>query len=647
MGRSKNQSVNRRDFLRTAAAGTAALVAVPAAKAAEAAALPDPHRNATAPPPRKPVDHGDGHGVEVLTIARPGSDFMVDVIKALNFEYICANPGNTFRSLHESLINYGGNKNPEFITCCHEESSVAMGHGYAKIENKPLLVAVHGTVGLQHASMAIYDAFCDRVPVVIILGNILNAAERYGQVDWAHSAQDPAAMIRDFVKWDDQPISLRAFADSAMRAYKVAMTPPMMPVALVADHELQEDPIPDGADLSVPKLSMTSPPVGDSGAVAELARLLVAAENPVIVTDRVARTAAGLAGMIELAEALQVPVVDRNGRMNFPTQHPLNQTERGGATIANADLVVGLELTDFWSTVNSMRAQVGATPQPAIKPGTKLASITANDLYLKSNYQDFQRYQPVDLAIAADAEATLPSLIEEVKRQTADDRKSAFADRGTRLAKLHEQALQQARDAAASGWEDTPISTARLTAELWPLIKNEDWSLVSNVQFISRWPLRLWPFDKHYQYNGAEGGFGVGYGAPAAVGAALANRKYGRFTVNIQNDGDLMFAPGVLWTAAHSHIPLLTIMHNNRAYHQEVMEVQRMADRHNRGITRAWIGTTLVDPAINYAKLAESMGMYGEGPITDPKDLGPALRRAVDIVKRGEPAMVDVVTQPR
>jgi acetolactate synthase I/II/III large subunit len=641
MGKSKERSVNRRDFLRTAAAGTAALVAAPVATTAAPA---EPHRNASAPPPPKRVD---GSSVEILTTDHPGSDFMVDVIKALNFEYICANPGNTFRSLHESLINYGGNKNPEFITCCHEESSVAMGHGYAKIENKPLLIAVHGTVGLQHASMAIYDAFCDRVPVYVIMGNILNGAERFGQVDWAHSAQDPAAMIRDFVKWDDQPISLRAFADSAIRAYKIAMTPPMMPVALVADHELQEDRIPDDVDLTVPRLSMATPPVGDSSAVAELARMLIAAENPVIVTDRVARTAAGLASMIELAEALQVPVVDRNGRMNFPTRHPLNQTERGGAVIANADLIVGLELTDFWGTVNSIRNQIGATPQSAIKPGAKLASITANDLYIKSNYQDFQRYTPVDLAIAADAEATLPSLIEEVKRRTTDDRKRTFEGRGTKLGNLHEQALQQSRDAAASGWDETPISTARLTAELWPLIKDEDWSLVSNVQFISRWPLRLWPFDKHYQYNGAEGGFGVGYGAPAAVGAALANRKYGRFTVNIQNDGDLMFAPGVLWTAAHHRIPLLTIMHNNRAYHQEVMEVQRMADRHNRGITRARIGTTLVDPPIDYAKLAESMGMHGEGPITDPKALAPVLRRAVDIVKGGEPALVDVVTQPR
>jgi acetolactate synthase-1/2/3 large subunit len=644
MGKSKKDSFNRRDFLKTAAVGTAALVAAPGAAKT---AAPEPHRNAAAPPLLKAVAADAPSSAEVLTVDRPGSDFMVDVLKSLDFEYLCANPGNSFRSLHESLINYGNNQKPEFITCCHEESSVAMGHGYAKIEGKPLLVCVHGTVGLQHASMAIYDAFCDRVPVYIILGNFSDAALRFGQVDWTHSAQDPAAMIRDYVKWDDNPISLQAFAESAVRAYKVATTPPMMPVALVAGPELQENPVPDGANMSVPKLSMTSPPTGDSGAVAEAARLLVAAENPVLVTDRVARTSAGLAGMIELAEVLQAPVVDRNGRMNFPTRHPLNHTERGGAAIAGADVVAGLELTDFWSAVNSVHGQVNPEFRPATKPGTKLISITANDLYLKSNYQDFQRYQPVDLAIAADAEATLPSLIEAVKRQITDDRKRAFADRGAKLAAAHQQAMQSAREVATSGWDGSPISTARMSAELWAQIKDEDWSLVSNCQFVSRWPLRLWDFNKHYHYIGAEGGYGVGYGAPASVGAALANRKHGRLTVNIQNDGDLMFAPGVLWTAAHSRIPLLIIMHNNRAYHQELMQIQIMADQHNRGITRAGIGNTLVDPSIDYAKLAQSMGVHGEGPISDPKDLAPAIRRAIQVVKRGDPALVDVLTQPR
>ena len=646
MRKPKKGSVNRRDFLRAAAAGTAALVANPVAQAAHAAS-PDPTRPAGPPPLLKPQPGAPGSAAEAITVDRPGSDFMVDVLKTLNFEYLCANPGNTFRSLHESLINYGGNKAPEFITCCHEESAVAMGHGYAKIEGKPLLVCVHGTVGLQHASMAIYDAFCDRVPVYVVLGNFGDSAERFGPVDWTHAAQDPAAMIRDFVKWDDRPVSLQGFSESAVRAYKIATTPPMMPVALVADHELQEYPIRDGAELSIPKLSAVSPPVGDSGAVAEVARMLVAAENPVLVTDRVARTPAGLAGMIELAELLQAPVVDRNGRMNFPTRHPLNHTERAGAAIGSADLIAGLELTDFWDTIYSVSGQLNPKVRPATKPGAKLVSITANDLFMKSNYQDFQRYAPVDLAIAADAEATLPSLVEAVKRELTGDRKRAFAARGEQHAAAHQQTMQAQREQAASGWDATPISTARMSAEIWAQIRNEDWSLVSNCQFVSRWPLRLWDFTKHHHYIGGEGGYGVGYGAPAAVGAALANRKHGRLTVCIQNDGDLMFAPGVLWTAAHHRIPLLIVMHNNRAYHQELMQVQIMAARHNRGITNASIGNLLVDPPIDYSKLAQGLGVHAEGPISDPKDLAPAIRRALEVVKSGNPALVDVLTQPR
>jgi acetolactate synthase-1/2/3 large subunit len=215
------------------------------------------------------------------------------------------------------------------------------------------------------------------------------------------------------------------------------------------------------------------------------------------------------------------------------------------------------------------------------------------------------------------------------------------------LQAAHQQSLERARDAAAFAWDASPISTARLSAEVWAQIKDQDWSLVSATTFVSRWPQRLWTFDKHYQYLGTAGGYGIGYGAPAAVGAALANRKYGRLSVNIQNDGDLMYAPGVLWTAAHHGIPLLNIMHNNRAYHQEVMQVQIMANRHSRGIANCGTGTTITAPNIDFAKLAQSMGVYGEGPISDPKELGPAITRALDVVKRGEPALLDVVTQPR
>src|SRR6058998_2993157 len=216
-----------------------------------------------------PVQQPDA---ESLTTDRCGADCMVDVIKAIGLEYICANPGSSFRGLHEAIVNYGGNTKPELITCCHEESSVAMAHGFAKIDGKPIGVMAHGTVGLQHAAMAIYNAYCDRVPVYIIVGNSIDATMRRPGVEWAHSVQDAAAMVRDYVKWDDLPISLQHFAESAVRAYKIAMTPPMLPVVLVADGELQERPIHETDKLRIPKLTRTSPPQGDSGAVAEAAR---------------------------------------------------------------------------------------------------------------------------------------------------------------------------------------------------------------------------------------------------------------------------------------------------------------------------------------------------------------------------------------
>src|SRR5437867_2871816 len=302
--------------------------------------------------------------------------------------------------------------------------------------------------------------------------------------------------------------------------------------------------------------------------------------------------------------------------------------------VANADVVLGIEVIDF-AGVRSQR------------PGSRRISITANDLFAKSNYTDYLKFAETDIAIQADGEATLPLLVDAVKRLITPDRKRVFEERGAKLAGAHKEAFDQYTRQAAIGWNDSPVSTARVTAELWPLIKNEDWSLVADLSFFQDWPMKLWNFDKHYQFIGGPGGYGIGYGAPAAVGAAIANKKYGRISINIQQDGDLMMGPGSLWTAANHHVPLLTIMHNNQGFHNECMEAERLALRRGRDGTRAHIGNRLIEPVIDYAKMAQSMGMYGEGPISDPSQLGPALKRAVDVVKRGEPAMVDVRTQPR
>jgi thiamine pyrophosphate-dependent acetolactate synthase large subunit-like protein len=503
-----------------------------------------------------------------------------------------------------------------------------------------------------HASMAIYNAYCDRVPIYLILGNTGDATKRRPGADWDHSVLDPAAMVREYIKWDDLPASLPHFAESAVRAYKIAMTPPMMPVVLIADSELQENPVPEGVAIRTVRLSSTSPPQGDSGTVGEAARLLAGAQHPVIIADRVARTAAGMKSLIELAELLQAPVIDQAGRMNFPSRHPLNRSAARRNVLGSADVVIGLELTDFWGTIHSFRDQLHRSSDLNLQSGAKLISISAGDLYTKSNYQDIQRYTPVDVSIGADAEVTLPSLTEEIRRQLTPDRKRMFAERGAKVAEGNRRDLEQARLEATYAWDASPISMARLCAELWAQIKNEDWSLVSFVGPvggfpIGGWPLRLWSFDKYHQFIGGSGASGIGYNAPASVGAALANKKYGRLSINIQTDGDLMYAPGVLWTAAHHRIPLLTIMHNNRAYHSEVIHVQRMCNQHNRGIENAGIGTTLVDPNIDFAKLAQGMGMHAEGPISDPRELGAAIRRGIATVKSGEPALIDVVTQPR
>ena len=625
----------RRSFLKGAAAGAASLAAV--GRSAEAQ-QPLAGTGVTIPSAAALANETEpvSSGAEVLTADRPGADFMVDVLKSLGFEYICANPGSSFRALHESIINYGGNKAPELITCCHEEQSVAMADGYAKIEGKPIAVMAHSTVGLQHASMAIYNAFAARSPVYIILGNTIDATARRPGVEWYHSAQDAVAMVRDYSKWDDLPISLPHFAESGVRAYQVALTPPYGPVLLVADSDLQETPVEPNAKLRIPKLTLSSPPAGDAAAVAEVAKLLVAAENPVILADRCVRTPEGMKLLVELAETVQAAVV--GGK--FPSHHPLNQAG-GRALLANADVILGLEVPDLWGTMNSVRDQQHRSVQTSIKRGTKVVAISAANLDIKSNYQYFQRYPETDISIAADAEATLPYLIEACKRLITPDRRRAMEERGRKLAAAHQQGLERARTDATYGWDSTPISTARMSAEIWDVIREKDWSLVGGNAS------RLWNVDKVYRVAGGSGAAGLGYEAPGSVGAALANRKYGRLSVAIQTDGDLMYAPGVLWTAAHHRIPLLSVMHNNRAYHQEVMHVQRMANRHQRGITNAGIGTTITDPNIDYATIARGMGVYGEGPITDPKDLAPALRRAIAVVERGEPALVDVVTQPR
>ena len=507
MGESKNRSetpasktrstpgaVARRDFMKSAAVAGAALAtpagvagAEPTARsrtAARVGAVPIVTQRAeTTPPSSDPV----------LTQDTSGSDFMIDVMKSLDIPYVFANAAATFRGLQESVINYGGNSNPEFITCVHEEQSAAMAHGYFKVEGKPAAIMAHSVVGLQHASMAIYNAFVDRVPIYVMLGNIMDVRMRITTDQWYHSVQDPAVMVRDYIKWDDEPVSLQHFAESAVRAYQIAMTPPIGPVVLTVDAEMAERPIPeaDQGRLSIPKLVRPTPPQGDRAAVREVARLLVEAENPAVMAGgTLTRTQEGRRAYLELRDILGSP----------------------RASTAQADVIFAIEVGDLYGRLYRARDLIHRTWTRTANPDATVITLGLQHLNHKANYQNFYRYTEADLAITGDGEATLPLLIEEVRRVLTPARRRVFEERAAESAAAAARGRERARAAATVAWGASPISVQRLGAEIWRQIRTEDWSQVMIGIGV---PTSLWNFDTHYRSIGSWGGGGMGYGPPA------------------------------------------------------------------------------------------------------------------------------------
>jgi len=649
---------NRRKFLKGATAATAATVVSPVIAQQKSGHDDTASAVVSAPSHAQRVDESGDNDFDLsgytpeekakYFVDDPVSDFMVDVIKSLDIDYVTINAGSSFRGLHESLLNHGGNKKPEILTCLHEESAVAMAHGYAKAEGTPMAIICHGTVGIQHAAMSVYNAFCDRAPVLLFGGNYTDVEYRSRSIEWTHAAQNAAAPIKDYIKFHAAPQSASHFAEAVVRAYKIATTPPMGPVFISIDKHLQEISM-DGKTPSIPKLSPTVAPQGNSDALKQAAQWLVDAKNPVIVASHYANSAAGMDSLIELAELLQVPVIDRGERMNFPNRHHLAQFSNGGKLLRQADLILGLEVEDLYGLIYKTSDDMEHKTRRIASQDVKLVSIGVRDLYTQPNYQNFQRYQTADLSIAGDGEATVPKLIEQLNTVMNRRRRSDNVSRKKRFQSMHDEMNAAAAQQAAVGWDASPVSVARLCMEVWNQVKDLDWSLMGSYPFQNFWPHRLWNFDKHHRHTGGSTGWGIGYCAPAAVGVGLANRNKGRFTVCIQSDGDLMYAPGVLWTAVHHRIPVLYVMHNNRAYHQEILHVQRVSVRRQRGVDagQAKIGNVIENPNIDFSQLASSMGMWSTGPISDPNELAGALEKAVEVVKGGEPALVDVVCQPR
>jgi acetolactate synthase-1/2/3 large subunit len=643
MAKSQKTSVGRRGFLKNAAAGAAGAAALVTtsprldaqSQTAQAQTAQSQAEGTGAPAPTQTQLAREAGNVRPPAVARaitrPGSDLMVQTIRDLGIEYVAANPGSSFEGLQESFINYGNppNQMPEFITALHEESAVTMAHGYAKAEGKPMLALLHGTIGIQHGAMSVYQAYYDRVPVLLIAGNDPDFIP-------AHTAHDMAGMVRSYTKWDAEPKTLDEALVAIQRAYNEAITPPMGPALVVLSSDLQKENAPNA------KVPAYQPPqfvTVDATSAKEIAKGLLAAQNPRIAVGRL-RTPEGVKRAVELAELVgaSTSTAATGGPMSFPQRHPLC----GPGADTAYDYALGLETGAAQASIIGPTLAQFAGPRDPENIG--FAGLAGGGRGARAIVK---AVHPIE----ADAEASLPLIIEQVKLQLTADRKARIQERSARHAQANHAArvaaITQAVESKRAGWNGTPISTARVYAELWPLIMNEDWCLSSPSPFSGGHHVQLWDHDRPYSYLGGQGAGGMGYGAPASVGAALAAKARNRIVVNIQTDGDLNYAPGVLWTAVHHKLPLLTVMHNNRAWHQEYMFVEYMAGVRGRGEDRAHIGNTLRDPFIDYAKMAATYGMAGEGPITDPAKLSAALKRGVASVKRGEPYMIDVITQPR
>jgi acetolactate synthase-1/2/3 large subunit len=578
-----------------------------------------------------------------------GSDVIVDLLKAFEIEYIAINPGATFRGLHDSLVNYGGNRAPEIILCNHEEIAVAFAHGYARAKGRPMAAAVHNVVGLQHASMAIYNAWADRLPVIVLGGTgPMDTANRRPWIDWVHTANVQGNLVRDFCKWDDQPASVEAVPDSFIRAYRLATTDPQGPVYICYDGDVQEKKL----DGDVPSVSLDRYPAplplqAPEEGFEKTIKMLFEAKRPVILADWVGRKEAGFKALGELAEMLAAPVLDQLGRLNFPVQHPLNLTGQADKVIPQADLILALDVPDL-EGATTKRAQEGGNrrPIPLMPANAKIINVALDDLLVRAWATDFNKLREADLMIMADTAVFLPELVRRLKAEKKLAASQGEIDkRRADWGKIHEQKKAALDKELKAKWDEKPIAMTRIYAELAEALKGEDWVLTNGS---SQGKENLYmPATKFNQILGKYKGGGLGYGLPASLGAALAHKGSGKFCVDIQPDGCLLFTISALWTAVHHQIPLLVVVCSNRSYFNDEEHQERVAIARGRPVENKTVGIRIEDPAVDFAANAKSYGVWGAGPITEPQDLAKALRDAIKVVKEGKPALVDVVVQMR
>lgn len=574
-----------------------------------------------------------------------GSDIMADSIRALGLKYLSLNPGSSFRGLHDSLVNYAGDQ-VKIIECPHEKLAVAVAHGYAKAAGEPMGVILHNIVGLLQGSMGIYYAYIDRTPVMVFGGSGPAAHNRRRpNIDWIHSANVQGNAVRDYTKWDHEPRSVESVPATVARAYRIAMSEPRGPVYVAFDAGLQEDPLDE--PVAMPNFSRLAVPsaVGpDPASLSRLAEELVRSARPVIIAGYPGRDPNAFQQLVELAELVGAGVIDVGLRLNFPNRHPLCATET--KALEAADCVLFLDVKDMGKPTQLLDS-TSRRVRSRIAPDARILDLGFNELGVSSWSEDYAELLETDLQVTADTRVALPILLREC-RALCESEDSATRSRREawkrEVRQMHEEAWQGWREEASRVRKLSPVSTARLTEEVWEVIRHHDWVLTANT--VANWAKRTWDFDRPYRHPGVHLGTATQIGI--SLGVALAHKGTGRLVVDLQPDGDLMFDAGALWVAAHYELPLLVVMFNNRAYYNDWEHQERLARQRGTPAERAYIGMEIDKPGPDFAALARSFDWFAEGPITDPDRVRDAVQRAADhVVKIGRPALVDVVCQPK
>jgi thiamine pyrophosphate-dependent acetolactate synthase large subunit-like protein len=554
-----------------------------------------------------------------------GSDVIAETLRALDVPYIALNPGASYRGLHDSLVNYLGNRAPQMLLCLHEESAVAIAHGYAKVTGRAMAAAVHSNVGLMHAAMAIFNAWCDRLPVLVLgATGPVDATKRRPWIDWIHTAADQGALVRPYTKWDGQPASPGAAREALMRAWFLAHAAPMGPVYVNFDAEMQEARLPEPLPpLDVARFApqtMSGPTVASAG---QASGFLTISQRAVILSGRASRSEAEWSARLALAESVGARVItDLKIGATFPTDHPLHvgapsvlvPDAEGLEALRNADVILSLDWVDLAGTLKAAQAP---------SAGTKIIHVSKDYQVHNGWSMDHQDLPPIDLHLACDPIEAVPILLELIGETTR-----TIPDR----AASEERALPA----------DT-LTVAHLARALRGAVGQRE---VSLTHLPLSWNGAWWPFRHPFDYLGGDGGGGLGAGPGITVGAALALKGSGRIAIGICGDGDFLMGATALWTATHYRIPMLIVVANNQSFYNDEVHQERVARMRNRPVENKWIGQRIADPDIDISALARAQGAAGFGPVNDATALGSVFAEAIAAVEAGGVAVVDVRVAP-